>query len=328
VGKPLAVMSGNQMVAVGVLEGEGKEVEMCRGLALICLAAILLSSCAPLTTTAADPAIATQPTAAPAATVETRSAGDCPVTPPIKDQPPDDPNADSFGLAYWYINADRTLWAGPLPEGQSWRAGDEKVIWIRPQGTQLVITGHRLDAEVPPLHADIPCCYNTGFQVTGLIFPTEGCWEVSAKAGDNKLHFVTKVAPAEHSATGSSCKSLADAVKQSDAIVSGRVTDTETDGYYTWNTVSELQTWKRPSGWGGIGDRISLLQDLQAGPELEKNGRYVLFLQYEPWRLVCAQQSVVEQKGDQAIPVGHNSLWPGGTMADLETEVDRLVRMP
>lgn len=39
----------------------------------------------------------------------------------------------------------------------------------------------------------LPCCYPTGFQVAGLYFPTGGCWEVTATAGESKLQFVTMV---------------------------------------------------------------------------------------------------------------------------------------
>ena len=34
---------------------------------------------------------------------------------------------------------------------------------------------------------------SSGFQVTGIIFPTEGCWEISGQAGDEPLTFVTLV---------------------------------------------------------------------------------------------------------------------------------------
>jgi hypothetical protein len=61
----------------------------------------------------------------------------------------------------------------------------------------LVIRGRRLDADGPAVEADIPCCYPTGFQIVALHFPTEGCWEVNATAGDSELRFVTRVKPPE-----------------------------------------------------------------------------------------------------------------------------------
>jgi hypothetical protein len=175
---------------------------MSRLLVLICLAGMLLGGCgsAALSTGSSaatvQPAVSgAQPTAAPAP-----AASDCPITEAILDEPPKDPNSDPFGRGYWYINADRTIWAD-APESQSWRAGDAKVIWIRPQGTQLVITGQRLDGDAPQLRAEIPCCYPTGFQATGLNFPTGGCWEVTARAGKSELRFVTYVTPSAGSAT-------------------------------------------------------------------------------------------------------------------------------
>jgi hypothetical protein len=65
---------------------------------------------------------------------------------------------------------------------------------------RLTISGQRLDGPAPPLRSHIPCCYGekgeTGFQASALIFPTTGCWEVTAQVGDreeSKLTFITKV---------------------------------------------------------------------------------------------------------------------------------------
>ena len=134
-----------------------------------------------------------QPASSPLAEPGTEAIDSCPVTEAIRAVPPRDPNADPFGSGPWYINADRTIWVWAVrmvagPEGN-------KVLWIRPRGTQLTVSGRRLDAEVPPPTASIPCCYPTGFQASGLIFPTEGCWEISAKAGNSQLTFVTRVGP-------------------------------------------------------------------------------------------------------------------------------------
>ena len=125
----------------------------------------------------------------------------CPVTEPVWEKPPDDPavlNEPEFG--YYFINQDRTIWASAV-----WAVSDEyplhadknglKVGWFRPEGANLNITGWRTDGEAPPLKADIPCCYPTRFQVTGLYFTVQGCWEVTARAAESVLTFVVWVAP-------------------------------------------------------------------------------------------------------------------------------------
>ncbi len=122
------------------------------------------------------------PTAMPSST-------GCPVSKTVKDEPPKDPNAGPFGFGDWYVNADRTIWVRNV----SWQAGGNKVIWIRPAGTKLVITGRRIDAPAPPPRASADLGYPTGFTVTGLYFESPGCWELTAKAGSKKLHFVTEV---------------------------------------------------------------------------------------------------------------------------------------
>ena len=128
----------------------------------------------------------------------TEATNSCPVTEPINAVPPPDPNAESFGRFEpwpWYINADRTIWAGWDAVRMVAGPKGNKVLWIRPWGTQLTVSGRRLDAQAPPPTANIPCCYPTGFQASGLTFPTEGCWEMSAKAGNSQLTFVTRVGP-------------------------------------------------------------------------------------------------------------------------------------
>jgi hypothetical protein len=122
---------------------------------------------------------------------EVTTAGNCPVTETVWDQPTDDGNADPFALGDYYINEDRTIWAGVPPGG--WQTGGEKVIWIRPAGTELEISGQLMGENGPLLEASIPCCYPTGFQVTGLYFILPGCWQVTAQAGEHLLQFVTEV---------------------------------------------------------------------------------------------------------------------------------------
>ena len=150
---------------------------------------IVLSGCERATTRRRSSLASTQAPAPPGMAL---SPPKCAVSDFIRGEPPQDPNADPFGFGERYVNRDRTIWVRREP----WRAGPDgnKVIWIRPAGTQLVITGRRLDVPAPPLRVQAPCCYPTGFQVTGLISPTAGCWEISAKAGASELHFVTEVA--------------------------------------------------------------------------------------------------------------------------------------
>jgi hypothetical protein len=128
-----------------------------------------------------------EPTALPVSTAT------CPVTASIYDRPPSDPNPfyPDIGFMSWFINADRTIWASAWPEG--YHQGDNKVMWIRPAGKQLAVTGQRLDARAAPLSASIPCCYPSTFQASGLTFPTSGCWQVTAAAGAAKLQFVVLV---------------------------------------------------------------------------------------------------------------------------------------
>lgn len=66
--------------------------------------------------------------------------------------------------------------------------------WQRAGGGLLDITGRRLDASAPALRALISeDSGNPGFVAAHLIFSTPGCWEVTGRAGEASLTFVTKV---------------------------------------------------------------------------------------------------------------------------------------
>ena len=59
---------------------------------------------------------------------------------------------------------------------------------------RLHILGERLDAPSPPLRASVPAGYgSTGFQSTGLTFPTPGCWRVVGSLSGHELEFVVLV---------------------------------------------------------------------------------------------------------------------------------------
>jgi hypothetical protein len=142
-----------------------------------------------------------------ASTTEITSANTCPVTEPVWiKRPADSAVQDPPEYGYYFVNKDHSIWASAWwvdAEEPYLRASTEgiKVGWFRPAGATLEITGHRLDGESPPLEAYASCCYPTRFQASGLIFPTEGCWEVTAKAADKELSFVVWVEP-EESKTG------------------------------------------------------------------------------------------------------------------------------
>lgn len=66
--------------------------------------------------------------------------------------------------------------------------------WWREAPGRLAVEGHRLDAPSPSLRSSIPDGYgDNGFQASGIFFPSEGCWEVTGRVGQESLTFVTWV---------------------------------------------------------------------------------------------------------------------------------------
>jgi hypothetical protein len=114
----------------------------------------------------------------------------CPITTSVRETPLMLEKTAPLGPGPWHINENRTIWVWDQP----YIAGRTmKTMWVRPGGLELKVTGRRLDGPAPPLEAGVPCCYPTGYQASSLLFPTPGCWEVTATAGDNTLVFVTRV---------------------------------------------------------------------------------------------------------------------------------------
>jgi hypothetical protein len=96
------------------------------------------------------------------------------------------------------------LWVVPLQEDGVIHADSRSIEpdgsiaskfgWWRITSGTLAITGRRLDAPAPPLRASIPDGYgSSGFQSSGVSFPTEGCWEITGTVGGQTLSFVTFV---------------------------------------------------------------------------------------------------------------------------------------
>ena len=88
------------------------------------------------------------------------------------------------------------LWVGGLPDTgalgiepgtrASWKLG-----WWRGRDGRLTLAGGRLDAPGPPMAVSVPDGYGArGFQATGVVFPSEGCWEILGRAGGEELRLV------------------------------------------------------------------------------------------------------------------------------------------
>ncbi len=150
-------------------------------------------------------AVATHQPAAPKVAVQRDVLGDrfllpaCPVTLANGRTPPGERR--SAGL-----HGNDALWTALWPDGVVvFRPGGSgfvladgslqmKFPWWRGVRGPLTVEGRRIDAPAPPLRARIPGGYrDSGFQATGLIFPTPGCWEVTGRAGEASLTFVVMV---------------------------------------------------------------------------------------------------------------------------------------
>ena len=86
------------------------------------------------------------------------------------------------------------------PGGPGWVRSDGalgmKFGWMRRARGRINVTGRRLDGDATPLQLEAPGRSDIGFQASYLIFPTPGCWEVSAQVGehdDSRMTFVTRV---------------------------------------------------------------------------------------------------------------------------------------
>ncbi len=130
------------------------------------------------------------------------AAGSCPVTLPRPWVPPPGvPQRALFGSDQAFGNG--RLWVGGLWPSGVIKAGPQfinkdgsvgmKFGWWQNVRGDLRITGRRLDAHAPQLRAEVDQYAMTGFQASGVTFPTGGCWQVTGKVGTATLTFVTIV---------------------------------------------------------------------------------------------------------------------------------------
>ena len=136
-------------------------------------------------------------------------SGSCPVTSPNHDRPPDSvllKAAQPSLQATTPIHGNGVIWTHLWPEGTVvFRKGGPgyvladgslkmKFLWLMATDGPLTVEGRRLDGTAGPLSAEIFNGFvGRGFQPSYLIFPTAGCWEVTAKANGSALSLVTMV---------------------------------------------------------------------------------------------------------------------------------------
>lgn len=134
----------------------------------------------------------------------------CEPTQPNGDTPPgQDPSPSSHGNGRLYTTG---LWAkGEILADPRFVAADGsigmKFAWWRAPGVgaagDLQITGHEMSTSAS-IVASIPDGYGQPFQATGITFPTEGCYKITAQSGDAQLTVVVKVTKVTTPAPGAS----------------------------------------------------------------------------------------------------------------------------
>src|SRR5712691_8866651 len=128
-------------------------------------------------------------------TAEAAASSSCPVTLPNGSQNPDDPPSCPGGVypgGGFRGNHGNGKLSTVLPTNGKFLIAPEedgslhvKFPWGRAVCGRLTITGRRLDAPAGPLKAHIPEGYGgAGFQASSVYFPSEGCWEITGRAGN------------------------------------------------------------------------------------------------------------------------------------------------
>ena len=178
----------------------------CKGLLGPVLVAILVAACAGWADST-SPVSPTQASRSRIAPLTTDTIASCPVTLPNDKRPTPDPGIRWPPTRRGIGNENATLFTGvgPIvftPNGAGVRNPDGslgiKHAWYRTIRGDVVIAGHRLDAPAPPLPVVVlrgpeDGYGETGFHTGGLLFPSEGCWEVTGSVGIESLTFVALV---------------------------------------------------------------------------------------------------------------------------------------
>jgi hypothetical protein len=176
------------------------------------------------------------------------------------------------------------------------------------------------------MSAEVPAGYADHFQASGLIFPTAGCWEVTARAGESTLTFVTSVYPKAYypSGWGDNCGSVRALVRASAVVLLGTAEGDYADplGDFVWQTVHVERTYIGRLGLGG--ERVEVLRS-NYEPLMERGSTYLLFLQAEPGRHLQIICPLAQVEGNQ-IRIEENMEWgvfkSGLLLDDLLAEIE------
>lgn len=123
----------------------------------------------------------------------------CDVTLPNGDSPPgEEPSPTFHGTGSLFMSGlaeDGEIVADRRSIAEDGSIGIKLAFWRAPgvgEAGDLEIIGHEVNtgAVVTPT---IPDGYGQRFQATGVIFPAEGCYEITVTSGDAVLTFVTKI---------------------------------------------------------------------------------------------------------------------------------------
>jgi hypothetical protein len=128
--------------------------------------------------------------------------GSCPVTQPNGNTPPSEdfePRRHGNGELWTALWPEGTVLIGSDGPGNIHEDGSLEINfpWWRGPDLQgaLEVSGTKLDGQGETLQVKVIADPNEdGFQASTLVFPSEGCWQITATVGDASLTIVTYVA--------------------------------------------------------------------------------------------------------------------------------------
>lgn len=135
-------------------------------------------------------------TSIPEAVTPAATPFSCPITLPNGTAPPGMPPSPTLhgnGKLWVTLHADGRIPVRPENVSPSGWLGVKLPWWRAVRGT-LTIEARRLDAPARPARATVPDGYgDIGFQASGVLFPSPGCWEVTGRVGESSLTFVVLI---------------------------------------------------------------------------------------------------------------------------------------